>query len=90
MVRKGGEAGGTVVVVSKDEENPSGYVVYTVVTTVPPDIERERRETESTLSTDCELADATEAWETDDSESQEEYPASCKSLNGGISRGRRS
>lgn len=50
--------------------------MYTVVTTVPPDIERDRLETESSLLTDCSLTDEREAWETDDSESQERYPAS--------------
>ena len=60
-VRTGWEAGGTVVVVSKDEERPPGYVVYTVVTSVPPDIERDKLEMESWLLTDRSLSDATEA-----------------------------
>ena len=71
-----GEAGGTVVVLSKDDDWPSGYVVYIVVTSVPPEIERDRLETDCMLPRDCLLADETEAWDTDDSETHEEYPAS--------------
>ena len=70
------DAGGTVVVLSKDDESPFGYVVYIVVTSVPPEIERDRLETDCMLATDFSLADETEAWDTDDSESHEEYPAS--------------
>lgn len=65
-----------MVVLSKDDESPFEYVVYIVVTSVPPEIERDRLETDCMLLTDCSLADETEAWDTDDSESHEVYPAS--------------